>query len=79
MSLKLLTYVIGFILFNIGFLTIILYINLFTFGYNFKEYIKYIIKLPEFISLILGFLLINLSIFMKGVNNEKRIWYFIEL
>ena len=73
LSLKLLTYIIGFILFNIGFLTIILYINLFTFGYNFKEYITYIIKLPEFISLILGFLLINLSIFMKGVNNEKRI------
>lgn len=51
----------------LGFSTMILYINLFAFGYNFKEYISYIVKLPEFYYLLVGFILINLSILNKGV------------
>lgn len=50
----------------VGFSTIILYINLFSFGYNFKEYISYIVKLPEFYYLLTGFILINFSIYKKG-------------
>ena len=73
MFFKIFVYIIGFILFFIGTLTLILYINLFSFGYNFKEYIEYVVKLPEFICLIVGFILINVSILLKGAENEKRV------
>ena len=66
----------GFILMVIGFSTLILYINLFSFGYNFKEYLCYVIKLPEFYYLIIGFTLINFSVLKKGGKYEKRLWYF---
>lgn len=57
----------------LGLSTLILYINLFSFGYNFKEYIEYIIKLPELYYFIIGFFLVNLSIFSKGDKNEKNV------
>ena len=57
----------------LGFSTMILYINLFSFGYNFKEYINYIIKLPELYYFLIGFFLVNVSIFSKGDKNEKNV------
>lgn len=60
----------------LGFSSLILYINLFGFGYNFKEYIQYIMRLPEFYYLIVGFILLNISILIKGDKNEKHLWYF---
>ena len=76
MTLKIFLFITGFGLMVLGFSTLILYINLFTFGYNFKEYVYYIIRLPEFYYLIFGFILINFSILNKGEKNEKHIWYF---
>ena len=66
-TLKIFLFITGFGLMVLGFSTMILYINLFAFGYNFKEYISYIVKLPEFYYLLVGFILINLSILNKGV------------
>lgn len=63
----------GFGLMVLGFSTIILYINLFSFGYNFKEYVYYILRQIDFYYVIVGFILINLSIYKKGGKNEKRI------
>lgn len=71
--LKFFLFITGFGLMVIGFSTLILYINLLSFGYNFKEYISYIVKLPEFYYLLVGFVLVNFSIFKKGDKNEKRI------
>ncbi len=71
--LKFFLFITGFGLMVIGFSTLILYINLLSFGYNFKEYISYIVKLPEFYYLLVGFILVNFSIFKKGDKNEKRI------
>lgn len=73
MTLKIFLFITGFGLMVLGFSTLILYINLFTFGYNFKEYVYYIIRLPEFYYLIFGFILINFSILNKGEKNEKHI------
>ena len=70
-TLKIFLFITGFGLMVLGFSTMILYINLFAFGYNFKEYISYIVKLPEFYYLLVGFILINLSILDKGEKNEK--------
>lgn len=66
MFIKLFLFLTGFGLMIIGFSTIILYINLFSFGYNFKEYVSYIVKLPELYYLIIGFIMINFAIIKKG-------------
>lgn len=76
MLVKVFLFLCGFGLMIIGFSTLILYINLFSFGYNFKEYICYILKLPEFYYLVIGFILVNFSILKKGEKDEKRLWYF---
>ena len=72
-TLKIFLFITGFGLMVLGFSTMILYINLFAFGYNFKEYISYIVKLPEFYYLLVGFILINLSILNQGEKNEKHL------
>ena len=66
MLTKFFLFLTGFGLMIIGFSTIILYINLFSFGYNFKEYVSYIVKLPELYYLIIGFIMINFAIIKKG-------------
>lgn len=63
-------YIIGFILTVFGLSTIVLYINLFSFGYNFKEYLMFLIKLPEFYYLIIGLVLLNISILKK----RRKLW-----
>ncbi len=73
MVLKIFLFLFGFILMTVGFSSLILYINLFGFGYNFKEYTSFIMKLPEFYYLIIGFVLLNISILLKGDKNEKHI------
>ena len=73
---KIFLFMCGFGLMVVGLSTIILYINLFSFGYNFKEYMNYIIKLPQTYYLIIGFIFINLSMIKKEGKNEKRLWYF---
>jgi len=72
---KIFLFLIGFGLLTVGFSSIILYINLLGFGYTLKEYINYLLKSPEFYYLIFGFILLNISIFIKGEKNEKHIWY----
>ena len=73
--MKFIIYIFGFIFTLIGFITNILYINLLYFGYTFKEYMQYLIKSPGFIYFILGVILLNISIFIKGDKNEKNLWY----
>lgn len=73
--MKFIIYIFGFVFTLIGFITNILYINLLYFGYTFKEYMQYLIKSPGFIYFILGVILLNISIFVKGDKNEKNLWY----
>ncbi len=73
MLIKIFLFLLGFGLMTIGFSTLILYINLFSFGYNFKEYVSYVVKIPEFYYLLIGFLLLNVSILLKGEKDEKHI------
>ena len=73
--MKFIIYIFGFVFTLIGFITNILYINLLYFGYTFKEYMQYLIKSPGFIYFILGVILLNISIFIKGDKNEKNLWY----
>ncbi len=73
MLTKIFLFLMGFGFMLLGLSTLILYINLFSFGYNFKEYINYIIKLPELYYFLIGFFLVNVSIFSKGDKNEKNV------
>ena len=70
MPLRFLIFLIGFGLTIIGLSYIILYLNLFTIGYNFSEYVNFIIRRIECLNFILGVSLIFLSVFYKGGKNE---------
>lgn len=65
---KFFLFLIGFTFVVTSISTIILYINLLSFGYTFKEYIYYVIKTPELYYLIFGFILIGISMKKKGRN-----------
>ena len=66
MPLRFLIFLIGFGLTVIGSTYVILYLNLFTIGYNFLEYVHFIIRRLECLILILGIILMIFSIFFKG-------------
>ena len=65
-----------FFLFGFGFMVIglsfiVLYLNLMTMGYNFGNYVNFIIREPECYYSIIGLTIMILSITIKG---EKDIW-----
>ena len=69
MNLKTFIFLIGFGLSVIGNIYIISYLNYLTIGYNFKEYVNFIIRRPECLLGPLGLVMITLSIY-KGDKNE---------
>ena len=69
MFVRVLFLLIGFGLTVVGFVFIILYMNLMTVGYTFSEYVNFIIRRPEALYAILGIIILNLSIFIKGGKN----------
>ena len=70
MPLKILLFLFGFGLTVMGLMYIIFYLNLLSIGYNFFEYVKFIIRRIECINLFFGILLMILSVCIKGGNNE---------
>ena len=58
-------FLVGFGLTTIGLVYIISYLNLITIGYNFIEYVNFIIRRIECIYAILGITLIILSLYTK--------------
>lgn len=61
-------FLLGFGLMVIGCTYIIMYLNLFAFGYNFLEYLKFIFSRLECLFAPIGFMLITITIFIKGGN-----------
>ncbi len=59
-------FLLGFGLMVIGFSFIILYLNLTTIGYNFSNYVHFISRRIECYYSILGFIIMILSITIKG-------------
>ena len=69
----------GFALMVIGFVFLILYLNLLTIGYNFLDYGKFIIRRIECYYTIIGFILILLTITIKGDKKyELHLWHCIK-
>lgn len=70
MITRLTTFLIGFGLSTIGFVFIISYLNIITIGYNFIEYVNFIIRRPECLIGPIGLLITFLSIYLPGGKNE---------
>ncbi len=69
-------FLFGFGLSVLGMMYNILYLNLFTIGYSFFDYIIFIMHRYECIVGLIGFLIVTFTIFYKGDNaNDFCLWY----
>lgn len=59
-------FLFGFGLMTVGFVYIILYLNILNIGYNFSYYVNFISRRIECYFTIIGFIILNLSIYIKG-------------
>lgn len=67
-------FLLGFGLTVIGFVFIIGYLNLLTIGYNFIQYVNFIIRRIECLYALIGVLIMFITIYYPGGNkNELRI------
>jgi len=62
MFFRIIIFLLGIILTITGMISLILYLNLLTFGYSFLEYVNFIIRKFECISLFIGLIIIWISI-----------------
>lgn len=62
-------FLLGFGMSVIGFMYMIIYLNLMTMGYSFFEYIVFIFKRIECIFGFIGLIVVTITIFYKGDNN----------
>ena len=74
MFFKLFLFLIGFGLTTIGFVYIICYLNLFSIGYNFLEYVNFIIRRFECLSAGIGIIIMILSINIGGKNEKYELY-----
>lgn len=68
MFFKFFLFLIGFGLTTIGSVYIICYLNLLNIGYNFFEYVNFIIRRIECLNVFFGIILMILSITLGGKN-----------
>ena len=73
MFYRIFLFLIGFGLTTIGCIYIITYLNLFTMGYNFLDYVQFIMKRLECLYAFLGILIMILDIYLPGGKNELYI------
>jgi len=61
---------------TIGITLTILYLNILSYEYNFLEFVKFIIKRVECYLTIIGLIIINLTLFLKGAKKHGiYLWY----
>lgn len=71
MAIRITFFLIGFGFSIIGFTFIITYLNLLTLGYNFFEYVNFIIRRMECLIGPGGLIITFLSIFYKGAEKDE--------
>ena len=69
--LRIFFFLFGFGLMVIGFTYIILYLNLFSVGYNFSEYVNFIFSRLECNYTLIGLIVLILSLFIKGDDSYE--------
>ena len=70
MKIKYLIFLIGFGLTSIGLAYMITFLNYIIIGYNFKEYVYFIIRRIEFYYILIGLILMIISVYSKGDNKN---------
>ena len=78
MSIKFLIFLFGFGLTVIGLSYIVIYLNLLSIGYNFLEYVNFIIRRIEWLNFVFGVIFMIISTFIGGKENELYLWYNIK-
>lgn len=74
---RLLFFLLGFGLTVIGFVYIISYLNLLTIGYNFIQYVNFIIRRIECLYAVIGLIIMFVTIYYPGGKKyELHIWYY---
>jgi len=68
MFIRFILFLLGFGLTTIGFVYIICYLNLLTIGYNFIDFVNFIIRRIECLNSIFGIIIMYLSINIGGKN-----------
>ena len=63
-------FLLGFGLMTIGFVYIILYLNILSIGYNFSYYVNFISRRIECYFTIIGLIILILSIYIKGAKKN---------
>ncbi len=71
--LKIFIFLLAFGTTVMGLTYIIMYLNLLSMGYDFSEYLSFISKRYECIMGFVGFIVINIMIFMKGDNYDLHL------
>jgi len=66
MFIRIILFLLGFGLTTIGSVYIICYLNLLTIGYNFIDFVNFIIRRIECLNIIFGILIMYLSINIGG-------------
>ena len=67
--IKIFLFLIGFGLKTIGFVYIISYLNLLTIGYNFLQYVNFVIRRIECLNALFGIIIMFISISIGGKND----------
>ena len=70
MVARIITFLFGYALTLIGLIYIISYMNLFSLGYNFMFYVKFIFRQIECLYTFIGFIIMAISIYIPGGKNE---------
>ena len=71
MLVRIFFFLIGFGLTTIGFVYVIVYLNLFSIGYNFFEYVNFIIRRFECLMTVLGILIMFITTILPGGKNDE--------
>jgi len=65
---RILSFLIGIILMSIGLFFIFIYLNLFTLGYSFFEFVKFIIIRIEVLSFFIGIIFVYLAVRKEKIH-----------
>ena len=71
MVVKVFFFLLGFGLTIIGFMYIIIYLNLMSIGYNFLEYVKFISSRLECLNAVIGIIIMTLTIILSGGKKNE--------
>lgn len=63
-------FLVGFGFLVLGFSYMILFLNLLTIGYNFSEYVNFIVRSYQTYFILIGFILMSLSVYIGGKKHE---------